>query len=66
MIDTMSVVASRFEVIRNGAVTEHNLTAVGDDYPTVTMAADGEIKPSMNGVFEHNDNVDYLHDEIRP
>ena len=32
MIDTMSVVTSRFEVIRNGAVTEHNLTAVGDDY----------------------------------
>lgn len=66
MIDTMSVVTSRFEVIRNGAVTEHNLTAVGDDYPTVTMAADGEIKTSMYGVFEHNDNVDYLNDEIRP
>lgn len=33
MIDTMSVVASRFEVIRNGAVTEHNLTAVGMTIP---------------------------------
>ena len=66
MTDTLSIVASRFEVIHNGAVTEHNLAAVGDSYPTVTMAADGEIKTSMYGVFEHNDNVDYLNDEIRP
>lgn len=66
MTDTLNIVASRFEVVRNGAATEYNLAAVGDSYPTVTMAADGEIKTSLHGVFEHNDNVDYLNDEIRP
>ena len=66
MTDTLSIVASRFEVVRNGAATEYNLAAVGDSYPTVTMTVDGEIKTSLHGVFEHNDNVDYLNDEIRP
>ena len=66
MTDTLSIVASRFEVVRNGAATEYNLAAVGDSYPTVTMTADGEIKTPLHAVFEHNDNVDYRNDEIRP
>lgn len=66
MTDAMSIVASRFEIIRNGAATEYNLEAVGSSVPTVTMSADGEIKMSFSGTFEHDDNVDYLNDEIRP
>lgn len=66
MTDAMSIVANRFEVVRNGVATEYNLKAVGDNAPTVTMSADGEIKTSFSGKFEHNDNVDYLNDEIRP
>ena len=49
MTDTLNIVASRFEVVRNGAATEYNLAAVGDSYPTVTMTADGEIIETIEG-----------------
>lgn len=62
----MSIVASRFEVLRGGAATGYELMPTADGCPTVCMAAEGEIKTSLKGTFEHNDLVDYLNDEIRP
>ena len=66
MSNGIHVITARFDVLRNNAVTEWALEAVGDDAPTVTMNADGVIKMSLAGVFRRNDNMDYLNDEIKP
>ena len=66
MSNGLHVITARFDVLRNNAVTEWTLEAVGDDAPTVTMNADGVIKMSLAGVFRRNDNMDYLKDEIKP
>ena len=66
MSNGLHVITARFDVLRNNAVTEWALEAVGDDAPTVTMNADGVIKMSLAGVFRRNDNMDYLNDEIKP
>lgn len=66
MSNGLHVITARFDVLRNNAVTEWTLEAVGDDAPTVTMNADGVIKMSLAGVFRRNDNMDYLNDEIKP
>lgn len=59
----MPVVSSEFRVLRNGVeYTKLKPT----DSPSVSMTADAEVKMTVQGFFELNDNINYITDRVCP